>query len=318
MQMISEESYKGLNANTWWRQVAVERTTDASEDTLIWPLDSAQIRQTIKGGGQMTFDDIVSQKTVIESTHAVAGLKLTRDQLDDSNGRGAALAAHWSKGVGAYAAYWPQKLLASGIIANPTAYTGVSFFNASHPVNPYDSAAGTYSNLRAAVPIGGATTVDAALANLATVTAGISVIPTATGTDPRRLRAKYLFVPPALAARAAQLTDAKFIAQAASSGGGSGDVQAVIKTIGLLQPIVCEELAAAFGGSDSSYYIGCEEITMGELGAWVYLNREPFAIIYHGEMTDAQIARTREYQWTTEGRNAIQPGHPYLMHKCTV
>lgn len=326
MRLITSRAFDNLNKATWWNKVAKRMPSGSKKERLSWLLDSARIVKTIKGGGQITFEDIVAITTEFESENAAAGLKLKKEQLEDLDGNGVQMAAHWSRQMGAYAAYWPQKLIADAIRTNPVGYDGVAFFHASaHPVNPFNTGAGNYANLftgaasgiyPGAVPIGGATTLDVAVANIAKAIAYVSSIKMPNGEDPRQLKVSGLLVPPALVTRAQQLTNAKFIAQAAASGGGGADVEAVVRNWGLGQPIEASELGSAFGGSDSSYYLLAEEITSDDLGAFAYVDREPFSIVYHGPQTDAELARIREFQWTTEGRNVVGPGHPFLMFRC--
>jgi phage major head subunit gpT-like protein len=325
MRLISERDYNRLTSNLWWNKIAKEMPSQSKTERINWLLETAKIEETIKGGGQAKFDEIVSRTTEYDNTNAAAGLKIKKEQLEDLDGNGVQLATHWSSQMGAYAAYWPQKSVANAIKANPVGYDGVTYFNGAHPLNPFDTGAGTYANLHktaggatgaGAKPIDTSVSVDAAVNNLADVLAYIATIKNANGEDPRMLRIAHLFVPPALTARAQQITNAQFIAQAASSGGGSANVEAVIRNFGLGQPVEVTELGAAFGGSDTTYYLGVQDIVSNELGAFVYVNREPFSIVFHGEMTDAELARKREFQWTTEGRNKVHPGHPYLLHEC--
>lgn len=325
MRVITSDEYQRLTKNLWWTNVAKRMNSGSKKERLSWLLDSAQIRATSKTGGQVTFEDLVMVTTEYENQNASAGLKVKREQLEDLDGNGVQLATEWSRQVGAYAAYWPQKMVANAIKANPTGYDSVAFFSGSHPVNPFDSSAGTFANdltgaasgaFPGAVPIGGATTLDVAVANIAKAIAYIAAIPMPNGVDPRMLGVSGIIVPPALEARAQQLTNARYIAQAAASGGGAGDVEAVIRNFGLGQPIVAPELGAAFGGSDSTYYILASEITSNQLGAFTYVDREPFSVVYHGPQSDAELARIREFQWTTEGRNVVGAGHPYLLFRC--
>jgi len=91
----------------------------------------------------------------------------------------------------------------------------------------------------------------------------------------------------------------------------------VIRYFGLGEPIECPELSAGFpGGADDVYYLACEDILTSELGAFNYVNREPFSILYYGPQNDGDLARIRMFQWTTEGRNNVLNGHPYLLFKC--
>lgn len=327
MQQITENEYGRLLKNQWWQNVATLRGSESKKEHLYWLIDSAKIERpnAAHGGGQAIFEDILSKKTEYENLNATAGLKLKREKFEDLDGNGVQLAAHWSRGMGAYAAYWPQKMVAEALRANPDTYDGLSFFNAAHPVNPFFPTYGTFANVftgaasgayPGAVPIDASVTPDVALANLQKVIAYIAQIKMPNGEDPRGLRLSKIIHPPALTARAQQLTNAKFLAQAATAGGGAADVEAIIANQGLGTPIQADELAAAFGGSDTSYYVVAEEVGTSELGAFTYLEREAFSILYHGEIDDAQLARKSELQWLTRGRNVVGAGHPYLLFRC--
>jgi hypothetical protein len=324
MKLVSAQEYQRLNDNLWWTQIAKTVTSGSKKERVSWLLDTARIQSTGKGGGNLEFEDVVSQTTEYEHENAAAGLKIKKEQLEDLDGNGVEIASHWSRQIGAYAAYWPQKMLAKAILANPTAYDNKAFFAVDHPVNPFNPSAGTYANLftgassgiyPGALKIDTSVTVDVAIQNLAKIIAYVASLKMPNGEDPRFLVLDKLFIPPNLAARAQQITNAKFIAQAAGSAAGSADIEAVIRNFGMGQPIVCPELQSAFGGSDTDFYVGMREMTSNPLGAFVYSNREPFSVVYHGPMTDAQLARIREFQWMTEGRNTVMAGHPYLLFK---
>lgn len=326
MRLISETEYKRLTKNLWWQRVAKRMDSKSKKERINWLLETAKIERTIKGGGQVKFEDIVSRTTEFEVENAAAGLLLKKEELEDLDGNGVNLAAHWSKQMGAYATYWPQQEVAKAILANPTTYDDLDFFHEEHPLNPYDPGIGTYANdftgaadgiYPGALPIDDSVSVEQAIKNLAKAIAYVASIKSPNGRTPRGLRLSAIMVPPALMARAVQITSAKFIAQAANSAAGSADVEALIRYIGLGVPVQCDEFASTFeNGSDTTYYLVMEEITSNELGAFVYVDREPFAIIYHGPQTDAQLARMRVFQWTTEGRNIVGAGHPYLLFRC--
>ena len=325
MQVISSNAYDRLARETWWDKIAKRVEMTGRKERRLWLLDTAQIRRTGRNGGNLEYEDIASAQSEFEAENAADGLKLKKEQLSDTDGNGVNLAGHWSRGVGAYASYWPQKEVARAIKANPITYDERPFFDTAHPVNPYDEAAGTFANLftgaasgayPGAVPIDSTVTVDVAVNNLAKVLGYVAGIKMPNGADPRHLRLMHLFVPPLLMPRAVQLTSAKFIAQAATGGAATADVDAVIRSMGLGQPTSMPELASAFGGSDVDYYIGMEDITTDELGAFLYAEREPFSVAYYGPQTDVALARIREFEWLTEGRNVVTPGHPYLLFKC--
>lgn len=327
MRLISERDYDRLLSQLWWQLVAKTMPSGAKAERINWLLDTAKIERTLAGGGEVTFEDIVSRTTEYVNENAAAGLELKKETLEDHDGNGVELATHWARQMGAYAAYWPQKEIARAIRDNGNTYDGLPFFSdngSPHLVNPFKPGAGSFANdltgaasgiFPGAVPISGVT-FDVAIANLQKVIAFVASIPMPNGEDPRMLVVNKLIVPPALTAVAQQLTQAQFIAQAATSGGGGADVSAVIRNWGFGEPVTAPELGSAFGGSDDTYYVLAEEITSNELGAFVYVDREPFQMIFHGPMTDAELARTRKMQWTTEGRNVVGNGHPYLLFRC--
>lgn len=338
MRAITEHHYDRLNRDTWWRQVAKEMPLSAKKEVLTWLLDTAGIDYVNRLGGEIEFADMMAQTHSVTYKAATGGLKLNRYQLSDVvNGLpgGAAVdaAAHWSRGIAAYSAYWPQKQVAKamndGEQAASTAYDGVVFFkneSSGHPLNPFDSSIGVYANLftgaasgayPGALPIDSSVTLDVALVNIGKALAYIAGIKMPNGQDPRMLRARQIIAPPALTTRVQQLTNAKYIAQAAASGGGSGDVEAVVRNWGFLPPIEAAELGAGFtNGSDTSYYIAVEDVTTNELGALVYGNREPFEVQYHDGMSDAELQRANDLEWTVRGANVVTYGHPYLLFKC--
>jgi hypothetical protein len=313
MRVITSAAYNRLNKNLWWRSVAKVHKSTSLKERLLWMLDTARIEQRADGG--VTFDDLVSHTTEFENVPATAGLELTRPQLEDTDGNGVNLASDWSRQIGAYAAYWPQKQVARTLLNPGTAYDGRPFFDGAHPCNPFLPSGPTYANLFPGVDITG--DIDDALENLSHAIAMVAHIQMPNGVDPRMLRVREIFAPPLLMPRLVQLTNAKFLAMAAGSGAGSADVEALIRNMGVGQPRQCDELASAYGGSDDDFYLVMEDIISDDLGGIVYVDREPFTVVYHGPMTDAELARTDKLQWVARGRNTTGPGHPYLIIKCT-
>lgn len=331
MRVITEAEYGALAKQVFWQQLAKETSSTSKRERLIWLLDTAKIEYVNRLGGEVEFDDILSDTTEFVVKAATAGLKLNRFQLEDHDGGGVQLAAHWSRQMGAYAAYWPQKqvlkAVRDGEQATSLTYDGKKFFDLDHPLNPFDSAAGTFDNVfqtagtpggPGAVDISEAVTLDVAVSNLNKAINYVKSIKMPNGEDPRGLKVTGLMVPSALTARAQQLTNAKFIASAASSGGGSADIEAIVRNWGLGQPIEGVELGAGFtNGSDTSYYLIAEQQGASrELGALVYINREPFSIVYHDGMTNVELSRANSLEWHTRGRNVVGYGHPFLLFKC--
>lgn len=326
MSSIIERQYEQLLTDTWWQRVAKVKDSVTRRELFIWLLETAKIKRLEEGS--MEFEDLVSTYAEFESKFAGAGMKLTKAQLEDvfngiPGGEGLELAGAWARQIGVQAVYWPQNQVAEAIRKGEVelTYDGKPFFATDHPVNGVDASDGTFANLLnatslgALAPIDEAVTLDVAVKNFGRVIAYMASIKMPNGRDPRKLRPVGLIVPPAMTTRAQQLTNAKLIAQAAASGGGGADVEAIVRNWGVGQPVQADELGAAFGGSDTDYYVIAAGADRSELGALAYVNREPFNVIFHGPMTDAQLARMREFQWLTGGRNVVGYGHPYLLFK---
>lgn len=320
MSIITDREYARLNDNLWWKQITKQRGSTGRRDVIMWLLSTAQIRDQGKGGN-ISYEDLVTQTTEIENKFSGAGLKLSRAQLEDTDGGGMELAAQWSADIGAYMSYWPQKqvvhLMRNGHTASLyTAYTLQAYFATAHPYNPFNLAAGTYANLLTggdAAPIHDGIDLDDAYVNLSKVFAAIASIKMPNGEDPRMLRPKWIYCSPRQFPRAVQLTSAKFIAQTAGSGAGSADVEALVKALGFATPIQVDELAGF--ESDTTYFVACETLASSQLGAVVYTEREPYRINYYGTVDQAQLGRSQELEWQTHGRNVVTPGHPFLLFK---
>lgn len=336
MRIISAAEYQRLNNNVYWTQVAKELTSSGRSERLIWLLDTAHIQYQDRIGGSVEFEDMLSTTTEFTTKSASGGLVLNRFQMDDNDGGGLEVATAWARQMGEYAAYWPQKQVATamrvgGAAASKT-YDGQVFFSGSHPVNVFDTSLGTFANdftggasgsFPGACPIDttNAASLDIALANLQKIQAYIQSIKMPNGEDPRGLKFKAIIHPPALTARVQALTEAKFIGGAATGGvaGGSGssDIEAVIRKFGFGTPIEAPELGASMtSGSDTTFYVLAEAAMGDQLGALIYVNRDPFEVVYNSGMTSDALQRANQLQWTTRGRNVVGYGHPYLLFRC--
>lgn len=342
MRVITENEYARLSSNLWWSKFARVMPSQSKRELVTWLLSTAQI---VDGGqgGNMIFDDIVSKYTEYTSKFARAGLKLSRPQLEDLDGGGLDIGAKWSADIGAQMAYWPQKkiveLIKNGhLTTGPggAAYDGLAFFSNAHLIHPGDASVGTFANLFTGVasstpstdpndagypgacPIDDSVDLDDAFTNLSKVVAYIKSIKMPNGEDPRFLRPVGILAPPRMQQRVAQLTNAKFIAQVAGSGAGSADVEALVASFGFTTPTIADELAGF--ESDTTWFLACQELSSSQLGAFLYIDREPFKITYYtgqggGTGVDAVLDRADELEWHCKGRNGVGYGHPYTFFK---
>lgn len=354
MQAIVENEYLDITSNLWFPKIVKVRPSESRREIISWLLNTGTIEDAGTKGGTMSFEDMVAVYTEYEARFQKGkGLKLTRAQLTDNDGQGFQFAADWSGMQGSLFAYHPQKLAAKAILNGETglAYDGQPFFagwdgaahTGLHPYNPFNTSLGGYANIftgnsdsgagydyPGACPIDDTVSVEQAFINLSKVLAYIASIKLPNGEDPRFLRPMGLIGPPRMSARMQQLTGAKFIAQAATSGGGSGDIEAVIKNWGQSTPIEAPELAANMSyklpdgttvtGSNDTCYLYCEQLSQRQLGGLVYVDREPFKITYYtgqggGTGIDAILDRADELEWHSSGRNVMGYGHPFVVFK---
>jgi hypothetical protein len=387
MRAISEDEYARtlLAENVWWPKLAKTLPIDGASERLTWFLNTAEIKPA-GDGGNVQFDPLVTQSTELVPQRYRSAIEVTKDQLLDLRGGGLDILADWSRQVGAATAGWfPQRLLAELLLngantdGSANAYDGVPFFADNttsttfggtavlgHPYNPWLPNVGGYANWLhgsattynaglggASVPYPGAlaiddtVSIDTAFINLGKAIAYARGLKMPNGITPRYLSPVGIVCPPRITPRVAELTDAKFIAQAASTGGGSGDVTATLRRWGLEMPIEAPELAATtsyssqilqaaqsataqasgiktaytetFTGSDTTWYLIMRESMTTQLGSFIYVNRFPFQTNYFtgdtstGAATgiDAVLNRALQIQYICQGRVSMQYGHPY-------
>lgn len=337
MQVLQEQGYLALNDNLWWQDVTKVLPSQKKGERIIFTVSTAQIR-TEGLGGNATFQELVAQSFEIDVENAGTGIRIDKNQLEDLDGTGVDQANTYARDVGAYAAYWPQRQVSAMVLYGETGkcYDGLSFFNAAHPVNPVDPEnAITYANVftgapsgsyPGACPIDDTVTTDVALVNLGKLIAYIRTIKTPNGQDPRGLRVTRILAPPRMTPRVQLLTQAKFIAQAAASGGGSADVTAIQVAWGMAEPIEVLEFAAGqtytmpdgtvVTGDDKTFYLFVDEVGSNQVGALIYVNREGFKTAFYGDLSVAELGRMNALEYQTKGRNTVGYGHPFRLHKC--
>jgi len=292
--------YKRVLKNLWWDRIAFRQHSMSRIEFYEWMLETAQIRPTGSKGTELTFEDLASIGYSIKNKPFGTALKLNRDDLEDDKYE---KAPQWAANAGSDAAYHPQRQIVQLIRNGKTkgSYDGVPFFSSSHPVNPFDSLAGVYSNLF--------TNKKLSAENVAGVMAEIAKVKLPSGT-PRYLRPTILLVDPSNALVANTITGAEIISD--PTGDGTASATNVIKqSFGFAQPIVADELADEPG----VWYVGVEADEDAMQGAFVYQERKPFELNSYTGMTEAQLDRINEFEWHVRGRNEAAYGHPYLFYR---
>jgi hypothetical protein len=350
---IYEDTYLQLLTEMFWTNLVKVHNTDSKSERFEWLIQSSSIRQATPadGGesvGPMDFEELSTAMLEIAPARFDKGYRISKMKWLNLLNKGMDPVADWVRQQGEYAAYMPQRELCIAIMnggaAASLSYDGVPFFATNHPNHPNIAANGSYANdltgvasgsYPGACPIDESVTVDVAFKNLAKALAYISgSISLPNGEDPRRLKPVRLYYPPRMWARVIQITSAKFIAQAAATGGGGADVEKVMQLFAMLEPVRVDEFDGnrtltsgppGFGvsatGDDKTYYIETREARTSTLGAFLMNNRQPFVFrTYSGEAgaegIDAILGRSQSLEWQHDGYFSINYGHPYGLFRC--
>jgi hypothetical protein len=330
-QRIQESEYARFAARSWYTKVAKIRQSSSRTEIVSWLLSNVVLTDQGVAGGNVKFDDLVEIYTEYTNRFAGNGLKLPRAKFEDIangviGGEGIQAGAEWSAQTGMYSAYWPQKQTADFMRNGETAigYDGKALFATDHPVNPADVSKGVFSNLitDSTLTITKTKTPDQNLEALKGIASLVRKIKMPNGTDPRFLRVKDIIVGPNLAPTLQEVTQAKFLARYAGGGtsaGGSSDVSSVLTRAGFGEVTEADEFSLT-NDDDASVYIVCEQASQSQLGALVYVDRQPFTTRYFtgmggGTGADAELSRKEELEWHCSGRNTVGAGHPFLIFK---
>lgn len=379
MRAISEQEYarRVLAEDFWAPKVLRTKNIARRSERVTWILSTASIEPMGPSGtGRVAFEDLVTQTVEYPVLRHGKGLKVQRDQIEDLDGTGLNMLAEWSSQIGSEMAYYKQRLgsqlILNGAATDGTAnaYDAVPFFTDTtdpHLNNPFYSGAanqqtayanwlhssassqGTSSTFAAypgACPIDDSVSLETAVINFSKVLAYIASLKMPNNIDPRFLKVAYLMVPPRLAPRARQLLKAKFAAQVASSGAGTGDIGPITEGWALAETIVAQEFASsttynnvqvavanpttgaltmqqpttAPAGSDSTYYVVTQSMSTTQLGGLLHVERKPFKVSYYtgdsgGGVDTAALDRANEFEYHCQGRSSVQYGHPYSMFR---
>lgn len=356
---FNEYNFNKLTRDLWYQKVTKDRPFDTKSERLTWLFETAGIDQLSaqdggENGGSLSFDELATITTEFFPAFYGRGFKMGRlrweNFLNGSNGLDPLTS--WAGAVGKYGAYVPQRQVAQLFLngANVNGYDGVSFWNTAHPTHPTISAYGTYANsftgsasgvYPGAVPIDDSQSLETALTNLSKVLSYIRTAvlqPNGMG-DPRRLVPKYLLHPVRMTPRVNLLLEAAYLPLSANSGGGSADLRAFYRNQpAKLESVEAPELGAAISytvpygaatglsttvtGSDTTYYVVCEEATDSELGSFIMNIRKPFAMTtFAGEGggyagLDAILSRSSDIESHYKGWYGFNYGHPYAVFQC--
>lgn len=333
VQTLIQDAWARSASNSCWDKFMDVRQSQTGRELLFYLLETAKITSEDQGGNKR-FDDIAATFFEIVNQNAGAGLRLTKNEIEDNQMSGASLrgmpaldyASNWARQMGGNASYWPQEKMFELLLAGEgttvgKAYDGLSFFSNAHLTNPLLASGPTYANLftgaaastpstdpldasyPGACPIdaANASTLDTAFTNISKAIAYIGLLKQPNG-KPRNLKVKYALGGPLLSKRLFEIFDTKYY------GTGSGSTENVLSRMGI-EPVIANEITSA-----TEYYLACD-IIEGEGGGLIFQDRSPYVLTSYSLDTLAELQRRKEFEWSFDGRNAAAYGHPYLMFK---
>lgn len=286
-----------------WRRVMKPRQQTTRREYVQWLLETAQIHDR-NGGGRYGFDDLVEFATLFEVDEFGEGLVLSRNDIRD--GLAFDRAGKWAKHIASAGVYWPQKMMHAALKAGKTstmAYDGKTLFATDHPVNPYGSTA-TYRNLHTGMPF--------SPTNLAELRAYIRTIKAPDG-DPRMLRPTIVMSGADLELTVAHALGAESYTDPTNGDqpGGTAVTNMIKQTFGMEPPISADEI-----DEPGVWYLFCELVEDDELAGLIYSERDPYELTTLTAYDDAELLRAKEFMWDLNGRNRVNTGHPFLVHRC--
>lgn len=315
LKAITERTWDRVLPNLVWdRLMKLVPPSDSLHRVFAWMLTTARIYPEGRGGNTR-FDDMMTATHSITNENAGAGLRLTRNEIEDNQLAGNPnvepldYARQWANQIGNAAAFYPEQQLFALIKAGLTqgSYDGKPFFAADHPLNPNTGGGGTYSNIITGVSIASGLDADPvkdvalAQANFAKALAAVTA-QKFLGGIPRYLRPTVMFVPTALQYRAEQVTGARTIAL--------GENILVNRNIEVIaNPMLDDE--------PTVYYLGVADMQSDELAPFLWWERQPFELRGYTLRDEVELSRRDEFEWHMKGRNAASFGHPYLFYRCT-
>lgn|SRR5512133_311184 len=322
-------------SNQWWKRITKVIPSGGRQEIISWIIQSAMLESQGPLGGNFNFDDLSFKETTFVPEFVGKAFKLRKAQLEDLEngivgGAGVQLGTSWMRQIAGQFGYWPQRSVANKLktghltTAAARSYDGVPFFSASHPYNPNDPSAGTYSNIITGISFADA---NSSIASMKKIFATLGAIKMPNGNDPRYLKPEAIFAGPTQYADVVQNTNAKFIAATATVSettvGGTTDVEGLIKTLGFGDPVQVPELAGFESDTTCFVVAGADGVPDDDLAGFVYLQREAFGVKFYtggggGDgYVDAILDRANELEWHAQGRNITGYGHPYRLFKCT-
>ena len=281
---------------TWADKVCTVIPTNGRALATAWIEQTPALREWV-GPRVIHSPAFRDQYITVKNYEAAVGVKKW-DVADDLIG----VYVPTTKNLAANAAKWMDRELAAHVLANGVTWDGVSFFNASHPVNLDDAAAGTYSN----VSTGATDIFDAIQLAFTAMTSRVG----ANGQLLNVAPTKMLYAP---AQHAAVIQALKGLVTANMASGSSAVDAATVMNpwAGIIEPIMIQEFAGA--PKDLIFIDDSKGIS-----PFVFALRQAPEMEQLTSATDMTVFMDALYVYGVEARGAAATSLPFLAHKVTL
>lgn len=282
-------------ATPFWDKLATKTTSDTESETYHHMLRLPRMREWL---GERVYNNLASASYNLVNRDFEQSEKIPRNKFEDDK---FGIYAPMFKMIGEAVSYWPDDLVMEALLAGGSSlcYDGQYFFDTDHPKQLNNSAGGTQSNLY--------TTTALTAANFGTTRAAMRAL---VGEDgkPLKVRPNLLVVPPALEKTAREIVVATTVPSAAGTASQT-NTQA-----GQADVLVIDELAAAAGGSDTTWYL---MDTTKAVKPFIFQERKAPTFTFFDKPTDATVFERREFRFGAESRGAAGYALWFLAAKCT-
>ncbi|MEZ4395071.1 MAG: Mu-like prophage major head subunit gpT family protein [Polyangiales bacterium] len=293
------DAYNGKNYEPRWPMIAARHTSTSRENIYPSVIDAAQVREwsegeRVKNGLVLESARVTNQKW--ELTYA-----LKREDIDDDASGVVAMALSRIRSGTMKFKRHMDKLVFNVVKNNGTCLDGLALFHASHPVNPRDSAAGTFSNTDS-----GALTAN----NYDAARVAMMELKGPDG-DPINENPNVLLVSPAKESTARKILEADEIIYSATAS----DTREfnVFRGRGIV--VVVPHLGTAHGGNDAYWHV--VDATDTEDRALIAQIREEVEFVSLTNLTDPNVFNLDEYVWGMRARHTAAGGNPKKIFRRT-
>jgi phage major head subunit gpT-like protein len=302
-----DAAYVGFNANfqlgvesalPFWQELATEETSTTESENYHFLSRIPRVRKWL---GDRVYNDLAAYSYSLKNEDHEDSVKIPRNKIEDDK---IGIFSPAFKMMGMATALWPDDLVLSALLngGTQTCFDGQYFFDTDHLADPNNASSATQSNLF--------TSSSLTQANYATARAKMRAF---IGEDGKTMRVKpnLLIVPPAL-----EKTALEIVAPNNAQVFGSNTAAAAPVNVfqGSAKVLVIDDLSAAAGGSDTTWYLAD---TTKPIKPFVMQFRRKLEFIAFDKSTDKDVFEKREFKYGVDGRGAAGYGLWYLAAKCT-